>query len=492
MIVEARRAIGDEGRLLAEVVLSTLVAPEDDLLPAMTTVVVGVASELAACPPLGVVLDLAYVLVAPVVRPDEARRRLQEDLPAHGELARAVATAFDAFLAPIMAAQAVVDLRDALRRHPEEARLRGAAIVVSEILGRQVSGKKTGKALDVGSLRRVLLRPAAEMRTRGASQLLSSRVCADLAQRYEAFAKSSRLGGQLVTRGDLLVAENAPVLVQRAARVALTHIADAAEAIAQRVPKNLAHRRSRGEDVTSRQRDESAYPMGGFSSMSNVGNIESVVSSELAYASTGPDISEDLFTVRWALGELLYYTRDESVATRRRTTLSVVLDGSLVDSRVKDRHAPFQRVVLALAAVTVLVERALWLLREEAVRFVVFFDPALEDERRLLELALVRVLQAGQLETRAAAGEEVLAFEATEAERVRLLPIRVASAQAAVADPAAKRRPFEVLVADVPSLRGGGRDATPVAAPAAPGGPGRKTAALDAWAQIVRALLQSL
>lgn len=487
MIEAARRSIGDDGPLLSEVVLSTLVAPEDDLLPLMTSVVTGVASELAGCPPLGVVLDLAYVLLAPVIRLDEARRRLQSDLPVDGELGRAVGGVFDAFLAPLMASQAVIDVRDALKRHPEELRLRGAAIVVSEILARQTAGKKSGRALDLGAVRRVLSRPASEIRARGASYLFSSPVKGDLLERYQAFARSSRLGGQLVTKGDLLIAENAPVLAKRAARVGLAHIADAAEAIALRIPKNLAHKRTRGDDVITRQKEENAYPMGGFSSMSNVGSIESVVSSELAYSNPHGELTDDLFTVRWVLGELLYYTRDESVATRRRTTVSILFDADLEGARVKDRSAPYQRIVLALASAVVLVERALYLLRDESVRFVLSFaGEKLEPEKHLLDLALVRQISAGQAETRIASGpEEVAQFEEEERDRVRVVAVRfqVGAPLATAPEARAQRRaaPAVVRVEGTPTLVG---ESTPHA-------PGRG-GALDSWAAITRALLQGL
>lgn len=488
MIEAARRPLGDDGPLLSEVVLSTLVAPEDELLPHMTSVVTGVASELAGCPPLGVVLDLAYVLLAPVLRLDEARRRLQSDLPVDGELARAVGAVFDAFLAPLMASQAVIDVRDALKRHPEELRLRGAAIVVAEILARQTSSKKSGKALDLGAVRRVLSRPAPEIRARGASYLFSSRVKGDLLERYQAFARSSRLGGQLVTKGDLLIAENAPVLAKRAARVGLAHIADAAEAIALLIPKNLAHKRARGDDVITRQKEENAYPMGGFSSMSNVGSIESVVSSELAYSNPDGEMTDDLFTVRWALGELLYYTRDESVATRRRTTVSILLDADLEGARVKDRSAPYQRIVLALASIVVLVERAIYLLRDESVRFVIAFDgDKLEPEKHLLDLALVRQIGAGQVETRVVADPgDVARFEEDERARVRVVTLRLqAGDERAAPDDARMTKhaaPRVVRVEGTPSLLGEG-----TREPA-----GRGSSALDAWATVTRALLQGL
>src|SRR5690606_24939147 len=56
----------------------------------------------------------------------------------------------------------------------------------------------------------------------------------------------------------------------------------------------------------------------------------------------------DLFDVRWASGELLMYTRDESVHTRERRTVNFVLMPDLDSARVKDTDVPFQRIVVAL------------------------------------------------------------------------------------------------------------------------------------------------
>jgi hypothetical protein len=489
-VTTAKRLSHDESRILAELSLSVLVAAEDTRLADLAAVAIGVASELVELPPLGVVLDAAYILLAPVVRLDEARARLLTELPIDGELSRAVTAAFDAFVAPLAASQAATDLRDALMRHPHDARLRGAAIVIAEILSRNdVRGARgPRRSLDVGTLRRVIVRPAAELRARGAAAILSEPLRLELAERYDDFARRCRMGARLVTTGDRLIAENAPALAKRAARVALAQVADASDAIAKKIPRNVGPRRPRGGDVATRAADESAYPMGGFASMSNVGSIESVVSSELAFSDPTAELTEDLFTVRWALGELLYYTRDESVATRRRTTLSISFGADLESARIKDRGSPFQRLILAIASAAVFVERALYVLREESVRVVLWFEGVgLEPERRLAELAFVREAAAGLLEARAVQdGAGVESFESEEREHARVVSVRYGASPPA-RDPS-RVDTWTVTVAERPEL-----DQAPHPQAQTPHPQASTTRdVLEAWAEVTRGLLQRL
>jgi hypothetical protein len=209
--------------------------------------------------------------------------------------------------------------------------------------------------------------------------------------------------------------------------------------------------------------------------MSNVGSLESVVSSELAFSDPEAELAEDLFTVRWALGELLYYTRDETVATRRRTTLSISFGADLEGARVKDPKSPFQRLILAIACAAVFVERALYVLREESVRIVLWFEGVgLEPERRLAELVFVREAAAGLLEARPLLEDEtLLSFEREESERARVVSLHFGASGRRVGA-------STITVGEHPSLDGGDQ------------APGASPGAVDAWASVTRALLLRL
>lgn len=460
--------------MFAELALSLLVAPEDDAFTELAPALVGLASEVPGAAPLGALLDVAALLLLPVARLDEARRRLLRDLPVDAALGAAVGRWLDVFVAPVASCAALLDVTDALGRHDVAGRHAGAILVGSEMLRRRSESTALVGALDAGALRRIVGRPAAELRTRGAAALLSSGRRAGLTARYEALAGHGGRGGELITKADLVLAENAPVLRSRAARTGVRQLVGATEAIALRVPRFLRHNAARGDAVTSRIRDEGSYPMGGFSSVSTAGSLESVVSSELAYLTPGADLVDDLFTVRWALGELLYYTRDESVTSRPRTTVSVHFSGDLALARRKDRDVPYQRATLALAAVCVLVARAAHLLRGESLRCRLVFDRALAPERDVVALALVRERTAKLVEIEVGEEAEVVAFEAEESTRARVVALRVRGSSGEHG-PAASGR--VVVASSPPSIDG-------VAAVAA--------ADLDAWARITQTVLTSI
>ncbi|NJK33414.1 MAG: hypothetical protein HC927_13990 [Deltaproteobacteria bacterium] len=126
-------------------------------------------------------------------------------------------------------------------------------------------------------------------------------------------------------------------------------IVEAAQAIERTLPVRVRRsEQSRGRTPT-RIEDESAYPIGGYASISTVGGIESLVSSELIYMAAPDERAAgevDLFDVRWATDELLKYTRDESVHTRERRTITLALAPSLEHARIKDPDVPFQRLVV--------------------------------------------------------------------------------------------------------------------------------------------------
>ena len=90
--------------------------------------------------------------------------------------------------------------------------------------------------------------------------------------------------------------------------------------------------------------DEDHYPTGGFSSIATTGTMENLVISELIYMEDPADKDAaggvDLFDLRYAEGELLYYTRDESQFVRDHRAVGFALSSDLTRARIKDRGAP--------------------------------------------------------------------------------------------------------------------------------------------------------
>jgi len=89
------------------------------------------------------------------------------------------------------------------------------------------------------------------------------------------------------------------------------------------------------------------------------------------------------------MDELLYYARDENQFLRRRRTFVLALSADLVQTRFKDADLPYQRGVLLLGLLYLLVKRLTEWLSTDALNFQILFlgegeaDP-LANERALL------------------------------------------------------------------------------------------------------------
>src|SRR5207249_190972 len=106
---------------------------------------------------------------------------------------------------------------------------------------------------------------------------------------------------------------------------------------AERLEAALPHHRPRPRpgrlEVPTRILDEDTYPVGGFSSLSTRGSVESLLHSQLAYME--PDDRPDLFDIKYLRDELLYYARDENQCLRRRRTFVFALFPDLARARHK-------------------------------------------------------------------------------------------------------------------------------------------------------------
>ncbi|HEY8376760.1 MAG TPA: hypothetical protein VIK91_09740, partial [Nannocystis sp.] len=109
--------------------------------------------------------------------------------------------------------------------------------------------------------------------------------------------------------------------------------------------------RRRAQEVAVDEDDASHYPAGGFDALSTRGRFENLVRSEVAYVDAGREELEviDLFDVRFAQGELLFYTRDESPLFDQRRRVTVVIERPL-DQRHKHPELSAQTLVLVEAA----------------------------------------------------------------------------------------------------------------------------------------------
>ncbi|MFO7565538.1 MAG: hypothetical protein R6X02_23045 [Enhygromyxa sp.] len=308
---------------------------------------------LAVLPPIGVVADLGRLLA-------RAPFDIAESEPvADPKLRAAVDTYEEHVLGRLAADPRLEAARDALVRLDPSLRPAAIAVFVEQVLAR-IHQVGVGEELDSpgpAAIRRAIHRHGLDLLELGAAALDGqdqAELRRELAEAYASLAAAARQCGALIGDVELYTLENHSALRSPSLRLAMAQIAEAAQLIARALPVRVRRSEASRGRTPTRVEDESAYPIGGYASISTVGGIESLVSSELIYMSPPEERSAgavDLFDVRWAAGELLKYTRDESVHTRERRTICFAFAPSLEAARVKDLQLPFQRLVITFGGI---------------------------------------------------------------------------------------------------------------------------------------------
>ena len=190
---------------------------------------------------------------------------------------------------------------------------------------------------------------------------------------------------------DIFEIESRTALMDFADRVAIRQVIRASTDFEAGLTLERPRPSSRRLDVATEILDEDTYPVGGYSSISTRGSMESLLYSQLAYME--PVERPDLFDIKYARDELLYYARDENQFFRRRHAYQVVFYPDLVLARVKDGTMPYQQIVLVLGLLVGAVRQLTRWLGDDSIVFEVLFLRAgdaepLAKERALLEMAL--------------------------------------------------------------------------------------------------------
>jgi vWA domain found in the FtsH ternary systems/N-terminal helical region fused to the FtsH ternary system vWA domain len=355
--------------------------------------IVACANELPTLPPSGVIADIASLLAG-------ARIPMATPPPGDDALRAAVRAYDDDVLARLVATPRFDDVLAAFAHLAPGDRPLAVALVVGSICRR---AGFTGAAVSPGALRRALARPREERDAIGRAELVGERaeddgkprlaagaIAGDLADAYLRLARGARQTRALVDDRDLFAIDHLHVLHDLGGRMTADHIATAADELARTLPRRVpANREQRGIRDTNLA-DDSLYPAGGFAAITPGGanaSIENLVTSELVYMEDGP--GPDVFTLRYVEGELLYYTRDDSVHRRHRHLIAIALGPDLDDARVKDRDLPWQRLVLALGLVVATVRWLAEQLGDQALTVRLAFSPKiLVEEKQIVSLLL--------------------------------------------------------------------------------------------------------
>jgi hypothetical protein len=365
-----------------------------------------IASSGEPLPPVCLVADLGHMAFDPDW--DGRGPRELEEVPGFPhELLRMYE---DHVLGKVLADWTFQRASDALRHYAAgRDRARGLAFVLQRFRENAGFG---GVELSPGVIKTLLDMPPEEVHAAGWESLSREGPMPVLVELYEGVITQSRRTAEVISPVDLFELEHGTALKDLSERLLLRQVLHTAQRMDRTLPTTRVRPLAGRQEVPTRVLDEDTYPVGGFSSLSTHGSIESLLHSQLAFME--PHDRPDLFDIKFLRNELLYYARDENQFLRRRRTFTFVLYPDLVHARFKDAALPVQRVVLLWALIYVTVARLTDWLSTDALTFVFNFLPddegeaPLEAERELAETLFREGIANGHVEVlpkRAAEGE---------------------------------------------------------------------------------------
>ncbi|MCI0464755.1 MAG: hypothetical protein L0Z62_48140 [Gemmataceae bacterium] len=359
-----------------------------------------VASGGQPLPPVGLVADLGHTAFAL----DQGARREGRGHKAPG-LPPALSRSYeDHVLGRAYADHSFERAGDALRRYQGRDRARGLAFVVNQFRDRAGFG---GVHLSPAVIKGLLREPAERLLAEADDSLAREGALPELVDLYDGLTAAARRVQEMLAPEDIFELEHGTALDDLGQRVALRQVVRAADRLEGSLPRHRIRPRAGRQEVPTRVLDEDTYPVGGFSSLSTRGSVESLLHSQLAYMEK--DDRPDLFDVKFLRDELLYYARDENQFLRRRRTFVYALHPDLMQARYKDAELPWQRVVVVLGLLVAAVRKLTEWLSTDALRFDFFLlgggeTPPLQHEYELLETLLREQIANGTVGLLRAAG----------------------------------------------------------------------------------------
>ncbi len=428
MSVELRDRGAAEDWLRAGFCLTRLEVPSAAHVGRAAPWVLAAQEECGALPPVGVIADLGRLLTGGTRDVSHTAIHVPD-----GRLRSMVRLYEDQVLGRLASDSNLEAASDAIARLPVEARPQAIAIAVSALLERMRFGE--GVSVSPGITRALVKHPSVEMLQAGYERLgLAGELAETLADGYESLVRAARHAPSLIAEADVFALENLTVLKTLTQRLSVQQVAEAAEELGKGLPRRIK-KKAGGSRAPTNLEDDDQYPIGGFSSISTAGSIENLVSSELIYMEEEAKKGEaqdaetddvDLFDMRYVEGELLYYTRDESVFVRNHRVITFALDSGLLRARFKDANVRWQRLVIAQGVVLCLVRRITDWLSDEGLTFRVIFvrdergAHPLAQEKSLAEILLREWIEKGTAEIGEAASlAEVMAGCTEKARRAQ-------------------------------------------------------------------------
>ncbi len=373
------------------------------------------AMEVAASgqplPPVGFVGDLGHIALGA-----DSEHRSKEAWHIPGWPPALIRMYEDHVLGKLYADAAFERAGDSLKKYHEKDRVKGLAYVVNRM---QVRANLPGVLLPPAVIRGLLRDHSDDVLGGAWERLMRDGPSPLLVTMYEQLVAASRRMNESLSRPDISALENRSALGDLGQRVALQQIEKNTIELVAKLPTRPASPLPNRREVPTRVLDEDHYPVGGYTSISTKGSIESLLHSQLAYIEERDD-EPDLFDVKFARDELFYYARDENQFLRRRRAFAFVLHPDLVALRFKDAELPYQRIVMLQSAILAIVEKLTEWLSADAIRFEVLFVQD-GDKKPLAEEATLMALLLRDPIARGDAAIEHVASSEQALERIRSL-----------------------------------------------------------------------
>jgi hypothetical protein len=342
------------------------------------------ASAGQALPPLGFVGDVGHMLLDE----EAGLRATREPLQVPNLPINVVRTYEDHVLGKLDADFSFARAVDALRHYARgREQARGLAYFLNQFRER---ARYDGVEISLGVINTLLDTPPEEVLTEGWESLRQEGPHPLQAELYASLIDACRRTPEVLGSDDIFDLERRYALEELSQRLAHRQVLRAASELEATLPRHKIKPLARRMEVPTRILDEDTYPVGGFTSLSNRGSVESMLHSQLAYMEPDTAQRPDLFDTLYLLDELLYYSRDENQFLRRRRTFVLVLAPDLVETRFKDFELPFQRGVMLLGLLYVTVRKLGEWLSTDALNFQILTlgegesDP-LAGEKQILE-----------------------------------------------------------------------------------------------------------
>jgi vWA domain found in the FtsH ternary systems/N-terminal helical region fused to the FtsH ternary system vWA domain len=378
----------DEARdyIAQAVLIQRVQRPGTENIKAALLDALAISSAGHPVPPLGVLADLHALLFDPATS-----AWVKQPYAVPGWPAGVQQRYEDFVLSKLPADWTFERASSALLRYSEAERPRGFAYLVRQLRERWNLG---GVEISPAVFRTLLKANVEDLVRQGMESFEKSGPVALLVNQYEEWIRAAKRTGEVLDIVDVVAIERRVALAEMREFVAHKQVLQATRWIEDQLPARAVPPRSGRREVPTRILDEDQYPVGGYTSISNKGSIESLLHSQLAYIEDDATARPDLFDLKYVRDELFYYSRDENQFRRRRRAFLFVFDPSLTEAKVKDLELPYQRIVLACAVVLASVRKLLDWQSADAIRFEMIFPRSkgaspLTDEAKLFERLLM-------------------------------------------------------------------------------------------------------